>query len=320
MIADLLRLVRAPLVATAIADGVAGYLLATVRVATEVGGHAPALLHDAPDPRPLAFVLVASTGLYWGGMALNDYFDLERDRRLYPFRPLPSGKVAPGLALGVGLALLATGVGAAWLGGGLLAGGFALLVALSVLAYDGLLKRFRLPGALGMGLCRTGNIFMAAATARAHAPLGVEGLAPFYALQAVGIGIYIFSVTLLSTFEEEDAPAAGIALGFAGVLAVPVVLALSYPSTSGIPFFSVHAALAVALAVAAFRKGTKATGHTTTRWLLRGLLLLDAGSIAAAGYPIVGAAALVALIVPNLFFARLLFSRGRPSGKPSTAR
>src|SRR5579883_3439328 len=62
MIADLLRLVRAPLVATAIADGVAGYLLATVRVATEVGGHAPALLHDAPDPRPLAFVLVAATG------------------------------------------------------------------------------------------------------------------------------------------------------------------------------------------------------------------------------------------------------------------
>jgi hypothetical protein len=194
MIGDLLRLVRAPLVATAIADGAAGYLLATVRVATEVGGHAPALLRDAPEPRPLALVLVASTGLYWGGMALNDYFDIERDRRLYPFRPLPSGKVAPKLALAVGLALLALGVGAAWLGGGLLASGFALLVALSVLAYDGVLKRYRLPGALGMGLCRTGNIFMAAAAARFHAPLGVEGLAPFYALQAVAIGIYIFSV------------------------------------------------------------------------------------------------------------------------------
>src|SRR5271170_6485926 len=108
MLRDVLRLVRAPLAATAIADGLAGYLLATVRFAEDTGSSP--VLEPIADVKPLLLAALASTALYWAGMALNDYFDLERDRKVYPQRPLPSGRVPATLAVVLGVALLGIGV------------------------------------------------------------------------------------------------------------------------------------------------------------------------------------------------------------------
>jgi 4-hydroxybenzoate polyprenyltransferase len=321
MLGDLLRLARAPLAATAIADGVTGYLLATVRFAKAQGPYRDAFPHETiRSIRPLIVAAVASAALYCAGMALNDWFDLERDRKLYPFRPLPSGRVAPWVALALGVALLAVGVGCAFLAGG----EKALLVAVgtgaAILSYDGVLKRFRLPGCIAMGACRAGNILLGGTIALAQSALGGEGAIALHVPYAIAIGLYVFSLTLLSTFEDEDEKGAGLALGFLGVLSVPVALATLLRATSyGIPFFAGHFGLALVLAATAVRKGTKATGHTTTRWLLRGLLLLDAGAIAGSGLPLLGSAAVLALIVPNVLGAKVLFSRGRPSGAPPTA-
>lgn len=72
---------------------------------------------------------------YTAGMYLNDLFDLEIDRRERPERPLPSGRVSRGEALGVAVALFAVGTFClALLGTAPLVSGL-VLVALIVL-YD----------------------------------------------------------------------------------------------------------------------------------------------------------------------------------------
>jgi 4-hydroxybenzoate polyprenyltransferase len=314
---DILRLVRAPLAATAIANGVTGYLLTTVRIARESERGAQILVPVSEGVKvlkPLALAALASTALYWAGMALNDYFDLERDRKLYPFRPLPSGKLPARFALLLGLSLLLLGAAAALGGGGrgaLLAAG---ATAAAIVAYDGLLKRWRLPGCLAMAACRSGNVLLGASIGLAHTTLGPEGAAPLFVPYAFAIGVYIFSVTLLSTFEHEDAPPSGIAVGFLGVLVVPIALGFKL-LPAGLPFFVAHAALASVLAGNAARKGTRASGHVTTRWLLRGLLLLDAGVLAGSNLPWYWSAGVLALLVPNLIGAKLLFG-SKPPPKP----
>ncbi len=314
MLGDLLRLVRAPLAATAIANGVTGYFLSTVRLATEEAGkQAPVLAPEGIRSfQPVALAALASTCLYWAGMALNDWFDLERDRKLYPFRPLPSGKLPAPFALAVGLILLLGGIAAATIAGGDKAAVVAAGTAASILAYDGLLKRWRLPGCVAMGACRAGNVLLGASIGLAHTTMGREGAAPLFVPYALSLGMYIFSVTLLSTFEHEDAPPSAVAIGFGGVLMVPIALAVVL--RPGVPFFIAHMAVGVVLLVRAVRKGTKATGHQTTRWLLRGLLLLDAGAIAGSNLPLTWALAILALIVPNLVGAAILF---RPKPAPA---
>jgi 4-hydroxybenzoate polyprenyltransferase len=69
-----LHLVRLPNVFTALAD------IALAALAT----------HALPEHTP-RFMLrsLASACLYCGGMAWNDFFDLEQDKRERPFRPIP---------------------------------------------------------------------------------------------------------------------------------------------------------------------------------------------------------------------------------------
>lgn len=136
----LLRLALAPTVAW---DVVAGAFLA---------GHAPGTAWLPP--------LVGALFLYHGGMVLNDVADLPRDLVDRPGRPLPAGRIRPGLALAAGLLLLALGLLAfLLLAPHLLAVGLALTAA--ILLYD-----FGGPGLrrqLGPGLlagCRAGALLL----------------------------------------------------------------------------------------------------------------------------------------------------------------
>src|SRR2546427_1465700 len=111
--AGLLALVRPPNVFTAVADSLAGLVLAR---------RAGPVLGD-----PGLWCLAASACLYLGGIALNDYFDRAVDAIERPERPIPSGSVPPALAAGVGVALLAAGVARAGLAGAPAAPGAAVL-------------------------------------------------------------------------------------------------------------------------------------------------------------------------------------------------
>lgn len=330
---DLLLLTRAPLALTAVADGLTGYLLATVRLARAAvsGAHPDAFPHEPWRARDLALVGAASASLYLGGMALNDYFDRDRDRTLAPNRPIPSGRVSAGLALALGLGLLVLGISVATLAAGGTAdaagragperGGLAAgLVALGVLAYDGLLKRWKLPGAVGMALCRAANVGVGATVGLAVG-LGTEGATNLPAKLALATFVYVFSLTLLSTLEDHDAPRPAVLVGFGGALAAPIALVAILPDAlrqNAAPFTVAHAVLILVLASRALRLGTKKSGRETTRWLIRGLFLLDGAALAGCGVldGKIGAI-LAALFAASVGGAMLLFRPPRAPASPA---
>lgn len=268
MLRDLLLLVRAPLAAGAVSNLLVGAVLARPDAAWE-GRH---LLG-------LAIAALATTGFYWGGMALNDWFDLERDRRDAPRRPLPAGRVGPGLALALGLSLLALGLAGAGLAAaiaaddarrGLLAGA---AVALAVLAYDGGLKRWRHPGALAMGACRASNALLGGA---------VLGQPPGgWALVYAGLLLWhVQALTLVSTWEDEVAPPGAFVVAWGTTLLAPLLLLLAPLSGTGPSVLGWAGALpllAIVLTQAglALEQGTRARGERPTRALLRSLWLFD---------------------------------------------
>jgi len=92
-----LRLLRIPNHATAAADVLAGFLIASR--ARDVG----------PLPAAFWWALGAGLAFYAAGMVLNDVFDVELDRRERPERPLPAGRIAVGTAAAVGRGLLTIG-------------------------------------------------------------------------------------------------------------------------------------------------------------------------------------------------------------------
>ncbi len=168
-----LRLLRIPLAGTTIAD-------------VWVGWFAGAGL--AFEPR-LLLVHAAALSLYFAGMTWNDVFDAERDRTIHPERPIPSGAVTRGGAAAQAALLTAVGLAFALLAGRLTEG---LLLAGAVLVYDGLLKRWALPGALAMGACRYLDVQLGAGFAAGPLFPG-----------AVALGGYVTFLTLVSTREED---------------------------------------------------------------------------------------------------------------------
>ncbi|MBV8881671.1 MAG: UbiA family prenyltransferase, partial [Planctomycetaceae bacterium] len=88
-----LKLVRFPLVFTAIADSAAGYFIG------RLGG-------DDPITPTLGLLALSSAGLYLSGMALNDIADLDKDRQSAPSKALPSGRVSRRGAISLAVVLL----------------------------------------------------------------------------------------------------------------------------------------------------------------------------------------------------------------------
>lgn len=107
----------------------------------------------------VAWLLLATTGLYAGGVALNDVVDAELDAQERPERPIPRGQIARRRAGMLAIGLLLLGIGAAcqvsWLSGGV-----ALGVASLAVIYDAIAKSSAWFGPLVMGLCRAGNLLL----------------------------------------------------------------------------------------------------------------------------------------------------------------
>jgi len=181
------QLLRAGNVFTAISNILAGFLL--VR-----GEWQPVL--------PLVFLILSSAALYLSGMVLNDVFDIEEDRVQRPERPLPSGRIDPNLAKLVGWGLMLDGLSAAGVAAWLLTSWLpilvALLLAVSILAYDSALKKTLL-GPWAMGVCRSLNILLGTSVVLHSAD---KNAAYLYALL---LGIYTLGITLLARNEAGSA-------------------------------------------------------------------------------------------------------------------
>ena len=287
-----LQLVRLPAVFTAIADIGLGFLIT----------------HDRPEPAwQFLLLILASSGLYLAGMALNDVFDREIDARERPNRPIPSGRVPLKSAIGLALALMVLGLVAAALAGmpSLLV---AVLLAACILAYDGRLKGTLL-GPPAMGACRFLNVMLGASAA----PSAVW--APPQVVVAAGLGIYIVGVTLFARQEAEQsrrgpllAAAAVVNLGLAWLLAW-VLWASSGRDTS----FTATVMLAVILVIvnrrmaAALSNPTPQFVQTAVKTMLLTLVVLDATLIYFHTAEAVYAIATLALLIPALTLGRWIF-------------
>src|SRR5207237_816269 len=97
---------------TAIADVLMGAFVAAWSSGDLAAAHVPGESAIALPARLglIALLVAASSCLYLAGMVLNDYFDRRRDAVERPARPIPSDRISPGAAAGLGAALLVCGV------------------------------------------------------------------------------------------------------------------------------------------------------------------------------------------------------------------
>jgi 4-hydroxybenzoate polyprenyltransferase len=107
----------------------------------------------------LAWLLLATTGLYGGGVVFNDVFDAELDAKERPNRAIPSGRVSRENAALLGSILFLIGIIAAFQVSALSAA-IAIFITLSCLLYNSLAKHHPFFGPLNMGLCRGSNLLL----------------------------------------------------------------------------------------------------------------------------------------------------------------
>ncbi|WP_329125493.1 SCO3242 family prenyltransferase [Streptomyces sp. NBC_01465] len=160
--------------------------------------------------RGTAYAVGASLCLYEAGMALNDWADREEDARERPHRPIPSGRVGAGAALGASVVLTGAGLGlASRAGRGPLA--VAAALAATVWSYDLVLKRTPVgPGA--MAAARSLDLLLGAV---ATGPGVSRALTP-----AAMLGAHTYAVTTVSRHETQGGSVRAplLALAAAGVI------------------------------------------------------------------------------------------------------
>lgn len=104
-------------------------------------------------------LVIATSGLYGGGIVFNDIFDYETDTIHRPERVLPSGKITLIEAKIFGSSLFLIGILCAfWVS--VLSGMIAILITLLALSYDKYTKHRSILGPINMGLCRSMNLFL----------------------------------------------------------------------------------------------------------------------------------------------------------------
>lgn len=191
-----LRLMRPPNLVTAAADVLAGYAVA---------GFA--------NPHSLGLLLVSTTGLYAGGVVLNDAFDAKLDAVERPERPIPSGQVTAGRAAALGAVLLLIAISAAFMASRI-SGILAVLIAACAVLYDGWGKHVRVIGPLNMAACRGMNLLLGVSVAPALlAERWYVGLLPL---------TYVAAITVLSAGEVRGGKRA---VGFLSLCLLGTVIA-----------------------------------------------------------------------------------------------
>src|SRR5687768_15036563 len=141
---------------------------------------------------PVLLLLLATIGLYGGGVVMNDVFDAELDSIERPERPIPSGLISKAQAAFLGIFLLSSGVVFAFLVSNF-SGTLALIIAIAAIAYDKWSKHSSFWGPLNMGMCRGLNLLLGLSIIPARAT-------EYWFLAIVPI-IYIAAITMISRGE-----------------------------------------------------------------------------------------------------------------------
>lgn len=224
--------------------------------------HIPALL----------WLLLATSGLYGGGIVFNDVFDAELDAVERPERPIPSGRASKGNAIALGLALLVIGAIAAaqvsWLSCSL-----AIATALAALLYDSISKHNSILGPLNMGTCRGLNLVLGISILPSMVlPLSFLAVIPI---------LYIGAITAISQGEVSGGKqqTGVLALLLIGSV-IGIVLGLSllsrYQIWTVLPFTILFGALTLPAFITATQTPTPHCIQVAVRAGILSLIVLDA--------------------------------------------
>lgn len=225
-----LVLLRPANIVTAVADILAGFAAAGAvqQIQTDTGSAFGSLYH--PMVSDLAWLVVATVGLYGGGVVFNDVFDAALDKIERPERPIPSGAASRRSAATLGGLLLLGGILAAFRVS-TLSGSIAVVVAGLALLYDAWGKHQGWFGPLNMGACRGGNLLLGMSAVAAS-------VQNYWFLAFIPI-IYIANITVISRGEVHGGsrPVLRTAVG------LYVVVLIAIGALSRLPHFSVLTAL-----------------------------------------------------------------------------
>lgn len=244
--------------------------------------------------RSIALLLPISLAMYWAGMILNDWFDIEKDREQRSQRPLAAGKISmpvAGLA-GWGL-LVAAGIGCAvaifvlapqrwlhvlpWCWG----------VMLAVVLYDGPLKKTTLAPWI-MGMCRGLHWLFAVQFVVAVGGSTSEIAIPISYAIAATMTLYVAGVTWFARKEADQKPSTtllvfGAALMMLALIAhatIPMWLAYWIPGMKQQSMYSLLVLMCGALIGKrlwfAIQQTSPATMQLAVKQSLLSLVLLDA--------------------------------------------
>ncbi len=184
-----LQLTRPANILTAIADIMAGFAVSGAIIEIVDTGKGWFCI---PELRNLALLIVSTTGLYGGGVVLNDFFDAALDSTERPERPIPSGKASRAGAFILGMLLISVGIQAASFVS-FPSAIIAITIASLAVLYDAWGKHQTYFGPINMGLCRGGNLL-----------LGVSALTAaifdFWFIAFIPV-LYIAAVTTVSRGE-----------------------------------------------------------------------------------------------------------------------
>ena len=215
-----LRLTRPANIVTAISD-----ILAGAAIAGFAGG-----MGEFPS---VLLLILATVGLYGGGVVFNDVFDSSVDRVERPERPIPSGVVSEKEGAILGTFLLIVGTAAAF-GLSYQSGSIAIAIAVAALVYDKWGKHHGFLGPLNMGLCRGLNLLLGMSLA--------PGLLLQYGYLAVVPVIYIAAITMISRGEvhgEKRTTILAAAFLYAVVIASVLYVSIVHKNVLYTSFFLV---------------------------------------------------------------------------------
>jgi 4-hydroxybenzoate polyprenyltransferase len=282
-----LRLTRPANIVTAIAD-----ILAGAAIAGYGGGMA-----ELPS---VLLLILATIGLYGGGVVFNDVFDAALDRVERPERPIPSGLISASEGTLLGSSLLIVGVAAAFWLSPYPSGSIAFAIAIAALVYDKWGKHHSFLGPLNMGLCRGLNLLLGMSL--------VPDTLSHYGYLAVVPILYIAAITMISRGEVHGGKSKTIL--FAAFLYMVVIVSILY--TSFVHGNSLYAVFFLIMLVAliypplirAFREPVgKNIGRAVKAGVLA-LIVMNASWAAAVGaFPL--ALVIVLLLPVSILLARL---------------
>jgi 4-hydroxybenzoate polyprenyltransferase len=299
-----ITLVRLPNIFTAVSNILPGYCIIVTAISNSFTN--TNLLY-------LAGLLVTSSLLYMTGIVLNDYFDIEIDKKERPTRPLPSGNVSKRKALIIAIsstiAANVISLAISWM-----SFVFTLILTAIIIAYDSHLKHKTITGPITMSLARFVNVILGASPAFPMLLLSKESITMLLFI-ATTLFIYILSISILSK-KEVSGKVTRLNIIFSFAIVFVVITSISIAGLIGIFQTVVFVNLALFSAVMIITLISIVRGHAnlgpvyiqnSIRNMIISIIILDSAFVSGIIGLQYGLATLL-LTIPSILLARKLYT------------